>query len=126
MMYIGEVSRITGLSAKAIRLYEERGLMPRPKRRGRYRVYNEIDIDILKLIAEAKLLGVTLSQLQNVIVYQNGQIDWPRVELFLIDVKKRLLSERIELEKKLESVETCINAINSCPKTVDSTPKGRD
>jgi len=125
-MYIGEVSRITGLSAKAIRLYEERGLMPRPKRRGRYRVYNEIDIDILKLIAEAKLLGVTLSQLQNVIVYQNGQIDWPRVELFLIDVKKRLLSERIELEKKLESVETCINAINSCPKTVDSTPKGRD
>ena len=125
-MYIGKVSKITGLSIKAIRLYEERGLIHRPKRKGRYRVYSEIDIDILNLISEAKLLGVTLSQLQNVIVYDNGQVNWQRVELFLIDVKKRLLSDRIELERKLKSVETCIAAMNTCPKTVDSAPKGRD
>lgn len=48
-MFIGEVSRKTGLSIKAIRLYEELGLIQTPQRQGRYRIYKHSDVDILNL-----------------------------------------------------------------------------
>ena len=38
-MYIGEFARLAGTTPKAIRLYEQLGLLPEPRRRGKYRVY---------------------------------------------------------------------------------------
>jgi MerR family copper efflux transcriptional regulator len=74
-MYIGEASKETGLSIKAIRFYEEIGLIKQPQRKGRYRIYKETDIELLALIKEAKDLGITLSKLKGVIVYNNGKVD---------------------------------------------------
>jgi DNA-binding transcriptional MerR regulator len=37
-MYIGELARLSGCTAKAIRLYEQMGLLS-PQRRGSYRLY---------------------------------------------------------------------------------------
>ncbi|WP_076915513.1 MerR family transcriptional regulator [Pseudoalteromonas sp. TAB23] len=51
-------------------------LIRQPQSKGRYRVYEESDIEILVLIKEAKQLGITLSKLQGVIVYTNGKVDW--------------------------------------------------
>lgn len=113
-MFIGEVSRKTGLSIKAIRLYEELGLIQTPQRQGRYRIYKHSDVDILKLIVQAKLLGVKLSELKGIIVYKNNQVDWQRIEGFLVEVRKRLLREQTLLAEKLKNVESCIEAINSC------------
>lgn len=125
-MYIGEVATKTGVSIKAIRLYEEKGLiMPLP-RKGRYRVYNESHIEILNLIKEAKLLGTTLSQLKGAIVYKNGDVDWSYVENFLLDIKLQLSLQIINLNKKVQRVEKCLSEIGSCPLSVDSPPKGRD
>lgn len=75
-MYIGEASKKSGLSIKAIRFYEAIGLIKQPERKGRYRLYEETDIEILVLIKEAKELGITLSKLQGVIVYKDGKADW--------------------------------------------------
>lgn len=61
-MFIGDASKI--------------GLIRQPQSKGRYRVYEESDIEILVLIKEAKQLGITLSKLQGVIVYTNGKVDW--------------------------------------------------
>lgn len=125
-MYIGEVAKKTGLSIKAIRLYEERGLiMPLP-RKGRYRVYSESHIEILNLIKEAKLLGTTLSQLKSAIVYKNGDVDWSYVEKFLSDIKLQLSLQINDLKIKVKRVEKCLLAIDSCPLSVDSPPKDRD
>lgn len=52
-MYIGELSKRTGFSIRAIRLYEEKGLIQTVQRKGRYRIYNESDVDLLNLISEA-------------------------------------------------------------------------
>ncbi|WP_323992870.1 MerR family DNA-binding transcriptional regulator [Aeromonas dhakensis] len=38
-MYIGEFARLAGSTPKAVRLYEQLGLLPEPRRRGSYRVY---------------------------------------------------------------------------------------
>ncbi|WP_447836124.1 MerR family DNA-binding transcriptional regulator [Aeromonas salmonicida] len=35
-MYIGEFARLAGTTPKAISLYELMGLLPEPKRRGKY------------------------------------------------------------------------------------------
>ena len=49
-MYIGEVAKKTSLSIRAIRLYEEKGLIKPLPRKGKYRVYNKSHIEILHLI----------------------------------------------------------------------------
>lgn len=124
-MFIGEVSKKTGLSIKAIRLYEEMGLIKTPRRQGRYRVYQPIDIEVLNLISQAKQLGIKLAELKGVIVYKEDQLDWQRVEKLLIEVKARLLHEQHLITEKLKNVESCMDALNSCHVGLDSAPKGR-
>lgn len=116
-MYIGEVSKQTGLSVKAIRLYEDMGLIRTPPRLGRYRVYTQADVEVLQLIAEAKQLGVTLNRLKGVIHYHQGEIDWGRIHCFLQDVRERLLAEQALLARKIQQVEQCIQSIDTCPRT---------
>jgi len=111
-MFIGEASNKTGLSIKAIRFYEEKGLIQPPERIGRYRVYQEADIELLILIKEAKALGVTLSQLKGVIVYNNGQIDWANVKIFLSEIRKQLIDQINDLKQKIDSLDQCYDQIN--------------
>ncbi|MFC1235121.1 MerR family transcriptional regulator [Vibrio sp. F74] len=125
-MFIGEVSKRTGLSIKAIRFYEEKGLIRSPLRQGRYRVYTDTDIEILSLISEAKKLGVTLARLKNVIVYHDGEIDWARINQFLIEVKNELQAEMLAISRKVKKVEKCIDAMNFSSNTLDSSLKGRE
>jgi len=114
-MYIGEISKKTGLSIKAIRLYEEKGLIPTPKRSGRYRIYQESDVDILLLIKEAKSFGVTLAQLKSVIVYSNGQVDWAEVQAFLALQRNRIIDEIRTLKDQINKIDECVSQINVCP-----------
>jgi MerR family copper efflux transcriptional regulator len=110
-MYIGEAAKKTGLSIKAIRFYEEKGLIVRPARIGRYRVYKEIDIELLILIKEAKDLGITLSQLKGIIVYHNGKVDWAIIKSFLAEVRAQLILQIDDLKKKIASLDQCYEQI---------------
>lgn len=70
---IGEVAKLTGLSGKTIRHYEEIGLIPPPDRRNPsyaspgYRVYTEAEVRRLVLIKRAKLLDLSLEQLKQLV-----------------------------------------------------------
>jgi DNA-binding transcriptional MerR regulator len=55
---------LTGASPKALRLYEELGLLPKPKRSGSYRVYQQDHMDAVMLIRQAQSLGFKLRDLQ--------------------------------------------------------------
>ena len=61
-MYINEASKLTGATQRAIRLYESVGLLT-VSRRGKYRVYSQENIHLIKLIKEAQTLGVALSDM---------------------------------------------------------------
>jgi MerR family copper efflux transcriptional regulator len=111
-MYIGEASKKTGLSIKAIRFYEEKGLIVRPERIGRYRIYKEIDIELLILIREAKELGITLSQLKGIIVYHEGKVDWAIIKTFLADIRNQLMQQIDDLNTKVASLDQCYEQIN--------------
>ena len=111
-MYIGEAAKITGLSIKAIRFYEEKGLIVRPARVGRYRVYQPMDIELLILIKEAKELGITLSQLKGIIVYRNGKVDWGIIKTFLAKIREQLVNQITDLNRKIESLDQCYEQIH--------------
>lgn len=111
-MYIGEASQKTGLSIKAIRFYEARGLIKAPERMGRYRVYKESDLELLRLIKEAKAMGISLSQLQQVISYQNGQIDWRTIKTFLAEVRQQLIQRITDIQDKIALLDSCYEQID--------------
>ena len=62
---IGELAKKLKISPRTIRYYEEIGLLKEAKRKyGNYRVYDDEDLMRLKFIRKLKLLGLKLSQIQ--------------------------------------------------------------
>ena len=62
---IGELSRQLEMSQRTIRYYEEIGLLNSMKRvEGGRRIYTEKDLRRLKLIKRLKIMGMTLSEMQ--------------------------------------------------------------
>ena len=55
---IGRLAALTGVSAKAIRYYEEIGLLPRPPRgANRYRRYGPADVNRVRLLRRSATAG---------------------------------------------------------------------
>ena len=98
-MYIGEVSKKTGSSIKAIRFYEELGLLTGVGRSGHYRIYTDTHVLLIKLIAEAKTLGFKLGELKQVLEGNNVREPWLKV-LDMIEQKQQLLSQEIQLKRQ--------------------------
>ncbi len=67
MMYIGKLAKLSGATPKAIRLYEAIGLIPAPKRQGRYRVYSDKDVSLVHLIRRAQAVGFSLAELKDLV-----------------------------------------------------------
>lgn len=65
---IGELADRTGFAESQIRFYERRGLLPSPPRTAAgYRVYGEPDVARLRLLGQAKRLGLPLAQVREVL-----------------------------------------------------------
>lgn len=93
---IGEAARRSGLTPKAIRLYEARGLLPPVGRRpSGYRVYGEHDLRLLGFIRRARQVGLGLDQVRAIVeLRRNGT---PPSE----DVMAVLRSRLAELDQRL-------------------------
>jgi DNA-binding transcriptional MerR regulator len=76
---IGEAARAAGVSIKAIRYYEEIGLIPRTRRRangGRgagHRVFTAADVGRLRFIHYARALGVGLPEVRKLVAIAEEQ-----------------------------------------------------
>ncbi len=65
---IGQVAKRAGINAKAIRYYEDIGVLPRPVRSdNQYRRYNQTDLNRLILLRRIRFLGVPLSSAQSLL-----------------------------------------------------------
>src|SRR6185295_20037142 len=69
---IGELSQRFGITPRAIRFYEAKGLIS-PQRAERTRIYDSGDCDRLALILKAKKLGFTLTEIQEMLKAQDGR-----------------------------------------------------
>ena len=70
---IGEAAERTGLTRKAIRLYEHKGLLP-PARRSNagYRLYSADDLAVLGFIRRARALDLHLDEIGDILDLQRG------------------------------------------------------
>ena len=63
-----------GLTAKAVRLYEARGLLsPTERTSSGYRCYTEHDIQLLRFIRQARDLGLSLAEIRTIIGLRRGE-----------------------------------------------------
>lgn len=120
-MYIGELAKKTGLSIKAIRFYEEIGLLPEAQRKGRYRIYQQQDIEVLLLIKDAKQVGASLAQLRSLIPAGQSQLSWPQVGEFLSAQRSHVLQQMQVLQNQLEHIDTCLTQLTNCEKFTPSS-----
>lgn len=73
LMRIGEVSRLSGLPVRRVHYYEDRGLLQPAARTGAgYRLYGEEELARLKFVERAKLLGLTLEQIRELVSLASG------------------------------------------------------
>lgn len=64
-MRIGELADRTGISTKAIRYYEDIGVLPEPSRSSNgYRTYEEDQVRRLGFIRDAQVAGLSLTEIQ--------------------------------------------------------------
>ncbi len=69
-MLIGELSRRSGVSIRAIRFYERRGVLPAASRtHAGYRQYAEGDVECLAVIRQAQQMGFTLREIKAFLVH---------------------------------------------------------
>lgn len=103
-MYIGKVSRLTGASPKAIRLYEKLGLIPSPDRIGKYRNYGHKDVELIRIIKQAQRLGFKLSEIQE-LLDDDASCDsfpWDKAVALMLE-KQQYIRKEIEKLRILQS-----------------------
>ncbi|GAA6141357.1 MerR family DNA-binding transcriptional regulator [Hydrogenophaga sp. 5NK40-0174] len=107
---IGDLAREFDLTTRAIRFYEDMGLLE-PRREGpggRNRVYSSRDRTRLKLTLRAKRLGLSLSEAKDIIdMYDSPRDTGPQLKKFLtvLAEHKRQLEEQLaDLEANLAEV----------------------
>lgn len=70
---ISEVARLTGFTPTALRFYEQAGVLAEPDRtESGYRVYDDRDVERLRLVARAKELGCTLEEIAGLVEAWDG------------------------------------------------------
>ena len=101
---ISELAREFDVTPRAIRFYEDQGLLA-PRRDGQRRIYTLRDRTRLKLTLRGKRLGLTLSEIRELIdMYEPGRDERPQLKRFLAVLeshKAGLLQQRADLEAQL-------------------------
>jgi DNA-binding transcriptional MerR regulator len=70
---VGEAARLTGLSVKTLHHYEERGLTePAGRTETGHRLYGEEELARLMFVKRAKLLGLTLEEIKELVSLAAG------------------------------------------------------
>lgn len=72
---IGQAAEAAGLTRKAVRVYEARGLLPSAERSAAgYRLYDQEVIELLTFIRQARTLGLHLNDIREVLAIRDGGI----------------------------------------------------
>jgi DNA-binding transcriptional MerR regulator len=104
---IGELAREFGLTTRAIRFYEDCGLLA-PDRVGRNRVYTARDRARLTLTLRGKRLGLKLAEVKDLVdMYESRRDTDAQLRRFL-DVLAR---HRSQLESRLGEIRTTLDEV---------------
>src|SRR6266850_3234406 len=106
---IGDLAREFDVTPRAIRFYEDEGLLS-PRRDGSRRVYTKRDSVRLKLILRGKRLGFSLAEVREMLaLYDSAPDEKPQLEKFAA----ALAARREQLERQREEIEEVLSEIRA-------------
>ena len=106
---IGELAREFDLTTRAIRFYEDCGLLT-PQRQGRNRVYTARDRTRLKLTLRGKRLGLTLAEVKELVdMYESPRDTLPQLKKFLAV----LATHRAQLEQQMADLHVTLDEVRA-------------
>jgi DNA-binding transcriptional MerR regulator len=106
---IGELAREFDLTTRAIRFYEDCGLIT-PQRSGRNRVYTARDRTRLKLTLRGKRLGLTLAEVKELVdMYESPRDTQPQLKKFLVV----LAAHRAQLEQQMADLDATLDEVRA-------------
>lgn len=97
---ISELARRAGVSASTLRFYEQAGLLSAARTASGYRVYDERAVRRLEFVGAAKLLGLPLEEIRELLgVWEDGECVHVRAKL------RPLVAKRIaEAQRRIAEV----------------------
>ncbi len=121
-MNISKAARATGLTAKAIRYYEDMELMtPASRKENGYRDYNEVHLRELLFISQSRELGFTLKECADLINLYKDQgrksADVKKLALQKIDDVENKISQLHIIRESLKEMTECCHGdeMPDCP-----------
>ena len=106
---IGELAREFDLTTRAIRFYEDCGLLT-PQRSGRNRVYSARDRTRLKLTLRGKRLGLTLAEVKELVdMYESPRDTQAQLRKFLAV----LATHRGQLEQQMADLNITLDEVRA-------------
>jgi len=112
MMTSGEIAKKAGVSPKAIRLYDEKGLLkPTGYSEGNYRLYDKEALLVLEKIIALKQVGYSLEEIHENLVSETE-----------MDIKNSLQCQANMMEKKKYQLQKAIDCINNTLKRCNGKP----
>ena len=100
-MTSGEIAKKAGVSQKAVRLYDEKGLLkPTEYSEGNYRLYDKEALEILEKIVALKQIGFSLEEIRDNLTSGDAK-----------DIEEALRMQLAVMEEKRYKIEMVIDAI---------------
>jgi len=112
---ITELSREFNVTARAIRFYEDKGLLA-PSRNGQQRVFSPRDRARLRLILQGKRVGFSLTEIGEMLdLYDLGD----RRETQLTHTKQKFEKQMVDLEQQREDIEGALDELKKGIEYID-------
>lgn len=103
-MLIGELAETTGVPARTIRFYEDRGVLPAPVRTtSGYREYDESDVFRLRFVRSAQDAGLTLSEIGSILAIRGAGEAPCQHTMMLLEAKRVEIANRLEHLRVLQA-----------------------
>ncbi|MBO6758761.1 MAG: MerR family transcriptional regulator [Roseibium sp.] len=115
VLAISEMSELFGVTLRTLRFYEEKGLL-NPTRRGARRFYATRDISRMRIILQAKKIGLTLAEVRRVISLVES--DTPRsdqlneIRALCESQQEMLMEQKVLLDEQVAEVSGILSAFD--------------
>lgn len=104
-MLLSEIIKEVGMTKRAVKYYEEKGLLSVGKDRNGYRNYTQQDVEILKKISVYRKLGISIKDIQKLLGSDDKDI--------LLRIYQEKLQEKTLQESELEALKQFIDDGNA-------------
>jgi DNA-binding transcriptional MerR regulator len=123
---ITDLAREFGITTRAIRFYEDQGLLA-PRREGQRRIYSSRDRVRLKLTLRGKRLGFSLSNIRELFdIYDSAKGEQAQLEQYL----ELLAQRRTQLIQQREDIDAVLGEIDAfegqCRKLLEDARREQD